>query len=220
MENNSSLEVAIFQRKYSRIIDSDIVKEFIANFVSSKSHVPFSWADIQQYLKDKWSILVPPAAIRRWLKNELCYSFKRSAPIFINLNIEKQSYSKSLFSAKIVKEIDYYDVFINVDESTLNKKNIIENYSWTPIGVPTPIKSIIFAKSVSVIAAFSTEGLSFWCIWSGTNDSAIFVDYLKDLFKYLITHSKFKLARMCVILDNAKYHTSAFLNGLSKQNWG
>ena len=154
-------------------------------------------------------ILVPLAAIRRWLKNELCYSFKRNAQRPINLNIEKQSYSKSLFLAKIAKEIDYYDVFINVDESTLNK-NIIENYSWTPIGVPTPIKSIIFAKLVSVISAITTEGLSFWCIRSGTTDSAIFVDYLKDLFKYLITHSKFKPARMFVILDNAKYHTSAF----------
>ena len=125
MENYSSSKVEIFQRKYSRIIDSDIVKEFIANFVSLNSHVPFSWADIQQYLKDKWFILVPPAAIRRWLKNELCYSYKRSAPRPININLEKQSYCKSLFSAKIAKELDYYDVFINVDESTLNK-NIIK----------------------------------------------------------------------------------------------
>ena len=81
----------------------------------------------------------------------------------------------------VAKEIDNFDLIINDDESTLNR-SIEEHYSWSPIGVPTPTKSIIFNKSVSAIVAITTEGLSFWCVRVGTTYSSIFIDYIKDLF--------------------------------------
>ena len=216
MESYSYSKSAIYQRKYSRIHDLNFVKTSIANFVFANSHVPFSSTDIKNYLQDKYSIQVTNSAIRKWLKNELRFSFKRSAPRPISLNMEKQLLCKLLFSAKIVKVIDNFDVFINIDESILSK-NVIENYSWTLKGVPTPIKSIVFSKSVSVIAAITTKGLSFCCIRTGTTDSLGFIDYFKDLFEYLATHSRFKARKMWVILDNAKYHTSKYwLNYLNK----
>ena len=131
--------------------------------------------------------------------------------------MQNQTYSKAYFSAKISKNIDCFDVLINIDETTLNKATK-ENYSWTQIGIPTPIWNITFKNSVSIIAAITTDGLSFWWLRAGLTDSSVFVDYLTDLVAYLKGHSKFKLKRMRLILDNAKYHTSSktlkFLNSL------
>ena len=56
------------------------------------------------------------------------YSFKRSAPWPASLNMERHDLLKILFSAIISKEIDKFDLIINVDESTLNR-GIVEHYS-------------------------------------------------------------------------------------------
>ena len=103
------------------------------------------------------------------------YSFKRSTPRPTSLNMERIDLWKALFSIKIAKEMDKFDIIINIDESTLSK-GVVEHYSWSPVGIPTPIQSIIFQKSVSIIAAITTEGLSFWCVRVGTTDSSIFVN--------------------------------------------
>ena len=178
--------------------------------------------DIQKELNDKYRTQVSIPKIRRCLKYELHYSYKRWAPRPVDLNMQNQAYSKAYSSAKISKNIDCFDVLINIDETTLNKATK-ENYSWTQIGIPTPIWNITFKNSVSIIAAITTEGLSFWWLRAGSTDSSVFVDYLTDLVAYLKGHSKFKLKRMWLILDNAKYHTSSktlkFLNSLDAKTY-
>ena len=207
MEDESGSSMNMNKKIKNRFIDSSYIKQEIVDFVHKNRHNPFNWVNIQQHLNDKVSIMIPLPAIRKFLKNEMRYSFKRSAPRPASLNMERHDLLKTLFSAKIAKEMDKFDLIINVDESTLNR-GIVEHYSWSPIGVPTPTKSIIFNKSVSVIAAITTEGLSFWCVRVGTTDSSIFIDYIKDLLKFIEIHSQLKQEKMWIILDNARYHTS------------
>ena len=104
------------------------------------------------------------------MKYELHYSNKRWALRPFDLNMQNHAYSKTYFFAKMSKNIDCTDVWINIDENTLNKATK-ENYSWTQIGIPTPIWSITFKNSISIIAAKTTEGLSFWWMRAGSTDS-------------------------------------------------
>ena len=207
MENESSSSVKENTKRRNKIIDSGYIKQKIADFVHENRHHPFNWANIQQYLNNKVSVTIPLHAIRKFLINKMRYSFKRSAPLPTSLNMERIDLWKALFSIKIAKEMDKFDLIINIDESTLSK-GVVEHYSWSPVGVPTPIQSIIFQKSVSIIAAITTEGLSFWCVRVGTTDSSIFVNYIKNLLKFLAIYSQVKQEKMWIILDNAKYHTS------------
>ena len=91
---------------------------------------------------------------------------------------------KTLLSVKIAKKIDNFDLIIKTDESTLNQ-SITRHYSLSLIGDRTPIQSRLFKNSVSIIAAITTEGVSFWCSIFGTTDSNIFIDFIKDLLNFI-----------------------------------
>ena len=91
---------------------------------------------------------------------------------------------KTLLSVKIAKEMDKIDLIIKTDESTLNQF-ITRHYSWSPIDVRTPIQSRLFKNSVSIIAAITTEGVSFWCAIVVATDSNIFIDFIKYHFRFI-----------------------------------
>ena len=80
--------------------------------------------------------------------------------------------------------MDKIDLIIKTDESTLNQ-SITRYYSWSLIGVRTSIQSRLFKNSFSIIAAITTEGVSFWCAIVGTTDSNTFIDFIQDLLKFI-----------------------------------
>ena len=91
---------------------------------------------------------------------------------------------KTLLSVKIAKKMDKIDLIIKTDESKLNQ-SITRHYSWSLIGVRTPIQSRLFKNSVSIIAAITTEGVSFWSAIVGTTNSNTFIDFIKYLFRFI-----------------------------------
>ena len=117
--------------------------------------------------------------IRKALKINLGYSYKRcsSRPLLLNRSLSKLK--KVLLSVKLWKMITQSTVLVNVDESSFSRSTKA-NYSWSLKGSSSSISNIIFWGSISIVSAITSNGVSIGGIRKGTIDSNSFIKYIDN----------------------------------------
>ena len=104
------------------------IREVIAKY-AEETNQPFTCKDAKEYLMRTYEIWLDVNSIRRILKEQLHYSFKRWSPRPLLLNNEVLNVKKILFTVKLLKLINSSTVLANVDESVISNSTKV-NYSW------------------------------------------------------------------------------------------
>ena len=187
------------------------MKEFIES-----QKFPYTAIDVKSYLKSKLDIDLPVQWIRKWLRNKFNYSFKRFSSKPINIDLEKLSKLRKIFSIKFSKNVNEDTLIINVDESTLSR-SCKSFYSWSKKGQSTEFKNIIFQGSLSMILAVSFDENWLMGIKRNTINSNSFVQFIANLEKWVNDNNRFGYIDILITLDNCRWHFSKLsLIALSK----
>ena len=186
--------------------DETIIKDAIEKYCWSQEY-PFTIYDIQQHLKETNNINCSYQAIRKILKSDLKFSYKRclSRPVIADLN--KVKLLRKLFSVQISKELNPAILIANWDEWSINKNTKL-NYSWSRIGGNQEVKNASLVGSISVIMTIFSNGVWFVMLTNNTTNSYIFTHYLDKMNNWINNNNMFGYSSIYLMMDNWPYHKS------------
>ena len=111
----------------------------------------------KETIKEKFETEKSWASIKKYIKEELKFSYKRGCSRPIPLKSQEHLYLQSLFSWRILREIRAEALLIKVDESSYNIF-IKRNYSWLPIDSSNPILNNKWIGRTSIIFELVSNG--------------------------------------------------------------
>ena len=80
-------------------------------------------------------------------------------------------------------------------------------YSWGNKGTKQPFKNILFTRSISIMSTISTTGKVFNVIKEGTIRSNDFIEYIRQMVKYMKSNMNIENREIELILDNWAVHS-------------
>ena len=101
-------------------------------------------------------------------------------------------------------------IIINIDESVLNKTDERQR-GWCKPGQSNMVTNMQRLRSLSIIAAVSSDGKFMFTINSGKNNSATFMLFLIKLSNYLDSTNINWRQNTIIMVDNAPYHRSKYM---------
>ena len=187
----------------------------IKEFIDAQKY-PFTAIAVKSHLKLELNIDLSLLFIRKILKDELHYSFKRFSSKPTNIDLERLKKLRKIFAMKFNKCMNENTLVINVDESTINRSCKL-NYSWSKKGQTSEFKNTIFQESLSVILAVSSDGKWLMGVKRNTINSDVFIQFMTNLDKWIHDNHKFGYNEVLITLDNCPCHFSKLtLIALSK----
>ena len=165
------------------MIKSPHIKSLILKYAKSTSW-SFTSSNIQEFILNEWSVLIPNHQIWKQLKNHLHLSYKKGSSRPCSLNFDNIKLLKQLFWVRLAQRVPHIIMLINLDGSTINK-DVKNNYSWLKIEKHCSINNIVFKSSINLISWIITSGLAYNWLKYTTSNSAIPTKFLKQLFEDL-----------------------------------
>ena len=169
------------------------------------TRTPWIAKDIVEHLKSKMGILIAERTVRLILLKVFNMSYKKGLSRMINFDETWQSWAKQLFSIKLWKPIEKFDMLINVYESffsRLTKKEL----TWILKGRDQIVKNICFKNSWSLVTAITSTGGVIIGKVSGSVDSNLIEKFMKEMVSFIKDSEGAEVQRSLVILDNASIH--------------
>ena len=189
-----------------QIIQSNWINESIREYARLMKY-PFSARDVSSYLNQKYRVRIPPGLVRNILKNNLEMSYKLGKSRPVNYCESKASLMKGLFSLKISRIMNRFDVLINIDEAMFSRSTKA-SYSWSKKGKESTLMNIWFSNSTSLITAITSNGDVFAVDTNGSITSKILIKFIDELEIFLMEKAKISISSWLIILDNASTHRS------------
>ena len=184
-------------------------KDFIDDYLES-AETPIQVPELRQEVKSELQLNLSKAMLNRYLKTELGYSYKKVKPITATHNKQQAKLQRQLASAYYIEYMTKGKNIINVDESVINKTDE-RQHGWCYHGKQNMVTTMQRLRSLSIIAAVSTEGHFLYTINSGKNNSSTFQLFLIKLSNYLDTTNPNWRQNTIVMVDNAPYHRSKMM---------
>ena len=123
------------------------------------------------------------------------------------MNLDLLELKRSIYRGRYLIAIRTNDLVINIDECTASRYTY-RRKSWSSKTLKkSELRSISFAKSASIIWSILTEGWSFSLIRSTSVNSSNFIEYLRDLRKFIETKWKTLKRRTIILLYKASPHS-------------
>ena len=195
---------AVYTKKITKRTQDEI-KYFI---YGSRSWVTAS--QIADYIKKNTNQEIPQSTIRRYLKEDLSFSYRKGTPKPWSVNLGKLRAVRIWYSTELIRNIDQPTLLVNIDETCLSK-TAFNNRSWFPKGNSGEVFSIGFRNSISLILAITSEGDYFGATIRRTVDSKIYKQFLENLEEWLQIRDKKRHRNIILIHDNAPIHRSKIL---------
>ena len=162
---------------------------------------------IQDFINEKLQVKPTLFAIRSFLKKDLRLSYKKGCPRPANIQSNKISLLRILYSIRFSRVIRSEFLLINIDESTFS--NSVWNYkSWLKKGVNCEILSERFKGSASLVLAITSEGDYFGAFLKSRLNSRSFIDFLSRLDDWIQNYLMKDDRNIVLILDNWSIHRS------------
>ena len=121
--------------------------------------------------------------VNRYLKDELGLSYKKIKPITDAHNKQQAKLQRQLAAAYYIEYMVQGKTIINIDESVLNKTDE-RQHGWCWPGQTNMVTTMQRLRSLSIIAAVSSDGKLMYTINSGKNNSGTFCLFLIKLSNY------------------------------------
>ena len=138
----------------------------------------------KESIKEKFETEKSWASIKKYIKEELKFSYKRGCSRPIAWKSQEHVYLQSIFSWRILREIRAEALLISFDESSygmFTKKN----YSWLPIGSSNPILNDKWIGRTSIIFGLVSNGDRLWINVDETTKSSDYWLFIMLLKKFL-----------------------------------
>ena len=168
---------------------------------------PFNSVELQRFILKTTGIMWSKSGILRYLKKYLNLSYKRVSSRLVKSNPNLTKLKKIIFWVEYANMVSHKIVVVNIDE-TLFSNSTKKNYSWAARGWPAHTENIWFSGSVSIIAAITNRGNFYYSTLTENNNSLNFIDYLKNLMKWLDEDLKLWRREIILLMDNSPIHTS------------
>ena len=188
------------------LVESSTIQNFVRNFLST-SKTPWTSKDIWAYILRRTGTVIHERTIRKILKTVLGMRYKKGLARLVDFNEKFQIWIKQWFSIKLWKVIRRFEMLINIDESSFSRLTK-RDFSWIPKGKEQIIKSIWFRNSWSLVTAITTSGGVIAAKRNGTMSSDDFIDFLRELVRFIAEKERVEPNRCLFILDNASIHRS------------
>ena len=146
--------------------------------------------------------------IKRFIKDELWYTYKRGSSRVPLASDSKLKYLHWIFGLMIMNLISDGWTIINIDEASYTR-SIKMDYSWLPRGYSNAIVNTLWRGRAFVIFALISRGE--WIVFLGnkTTNSWNFIKFIFILSKYWEMWLYFKENEVIITLDNAAIHRSS-----------
>ena len=185
---------------------SEIIPE-IRLWVERMIRPPITLAKIRNEIFEKFRIDFGIHTIRRLLRNELKYTYRKGSSRTQKYATSRIIGVKKLFCTELLKMLLTKELIINVDESSWDRSLKME-YSWFPRSRSYSIINNIFTGKANLILGTMKNDDWIAMIHSETGDSLKFWLFLKVLEKvWLIWRREISL-NLTILVDNAIIHTS------------
>ena len=148
--------------------------------------------------------------VKEILKANLNLRFKKGKSRPSCMNKDKNALIKSIFVARVAKEIKRFPLLINIDE-TLFSRFTKSDYFWLEKGKEWIVMSVRFSNSVSVIAVITSAGTVFAAASNGTVTGNLFKEFLKKLKDFIQLDMGIKLEEWLILFDNSSTHQSTIV---------
>ena len=187
-------------RSFRNTINSEWIVKTIWNYVESMKFL-YTAKEVSWYLHKTYKVRISSWLIRKILKDfGMSYRLGKSLPV--DYNEERLSLMKGLFSIKLSKVINNYDISINIDEAMFSQTTKF-SHSWLLKGKEIRLKNIWFSNSTSLMAAITSYGDTFSAETQGSVTSKIFVQFLDELKWFIKDRLNTSIQKWLIILDNA-----------------
>ena len=206
----------LFTSKPVNLLNWNRAQKVLTEYINFNAY-PFNSTEIQTFLMKTTEIECTKSSIIRYLKEFLNYPYKRVSPRLVRKPASLIKLKKIIFWVEYANMINNRIVLVNIDE-TLFSNSTKRNYSWAKRGQPTFRENIWFSGSVSIIVSITSEGNVHYSSLQENNNSDNFIDYLKNLMKWIDVDLKLWRKKVILLMDNSPIHTSKiwrdFLNSL------
>ena len=190
----------------NKLIESPAVQNVIQKYVEN-TNGPFVASHVQQHIEQTLNASIPVHQIRRFLKTDLCLSFKRGSKRPSNIDHKRNIALKRLYAVRLSQKLSNIKLLCNLDESVINRDTII-NYSWLKRGASWCMSNVIFKRSINMISWIATNGMLINMLKHTTTDSCQLIDFLKYMLEYIENRYKITSNQVGIILDNCSIHRS------------
>jgi hypothetical protein len=150
-----------------------------------------------------------------YLKEEVGLSYRKVKAVNLAHNKMQAKLQRQLAASYYIEYLVQGKRIINIDESVLNKTDERER-GWCRPGKNNMVTTMQRLRSLSLIAAVSSDGQLMFTVNSGKNNSITFILFLIKLSNYLDETSPNWRQNTILIVDNAPYHRSK----LAKERFG
>jgi hypothetical protein len=159
---------------------------------------------------------VPKSKIKRFIKEEWKYSFKRGSSRPTKSIQDYTVVSKSIFWSKLLLQIYRRKIIINIDEWGFNK-SVKQHYSWLPRGVGNSILNDNYKGSCNLILAILNTGE--WVGWlkDKTTRAFDYLLFLKVLVDILEENGINNKQDVIIVQDNAVIHHSKIIKSFVRK---
>ena len=175
------------------------------NNLSASKTTAFTVKDIKRELDTKFNSNYSEVLIRRYLKNDLKMSYRKSTIKPSNVDLSKLRIISTIFWYRISKIIDEKVLLVNIDESSFNC-DISNDRGCFKRGQSAEIFNKRYKGSWSLILAITSDGDYYGSVLSEKIDSGIYIAYLKKFEDWLISKKLTMYSKVLVLQDNSQVH--------------
>ena len=186
------------------LVESSWIQNLIRNYLNS-TKIPLSSKDIWEHINTKTGLVIDKKTWRKIMIETLGMKYKKGQARLTNYDEEFQAWTKQWFSIRLWKVIHNFKMLINVDETSFSRLTK-KSFSWIPKGKEQIIKSIWFRNSWSLVTAITSTGGVIAMKRIGSIKSILFIEFLRELIKFIKEDERINPIHWFVMLDNASIH--------------
>ena len=190
-----------------RLIEIKAIAKSILKYVLTQTGW-FESKDVQDHIMNSLSVTIPLHQIRKYLKQKEHLSYKKGNSRPITLNIDRVELLRNPFWIKIASRLSEIKLLINIDECSITRSTKA-NYSWLKTGMSCSVTNIGFKRSIILISAITTKGLTINMIKSESTTSEVFATFLRYILK-LMEREGFETRDCEIIIDNCSIYRAKF----------
>ena len=150
---------------------------------------------------------LPWHQVRKHLKETKKLSYKKGSTRRIDLDRNRLSYLRILYSIRLAKQLKEQILLINIDEVSFAPE-VLNSRSWLKKGINWELFSLKYSGSVSMILAVTSDGDYLAAILKSRWNSEAFIEFLKMINWWIDAYSINGDRRALVLLDNCSIHRS------------
>ena len=184
-------------------------KDFIDSYLQN-AVVPIQVSELRKAIKQEVQLNLSKWMVNSYLKYKLGLSYRKVKPISATHNKLQAKLQRQMAAAYYIEYMVQGKTIINIDESVLNQTDERQR-GWCKPGQSNMVTTMQRLRSLSIIAAISSEGSFMFTINSGKNNSNTFMLFLIKLSNYLDSINGKWRQNTIVMVDNAPYHRSKLM---------